>query len=205
MQSMANPSSTRIRPALRASTTDEATGNGVANPTFIHAMSPTFWHMQHRFKLLGEADGGGCLHAGGFGKVFRGFDHLTQQMVFVKRQSTSANAGKESSCFRMLQAFPHPNIVKMVGMWSASFNGREEFYIAMEACQTTLWKYIRVANSDAQRQFRERPRPQHLAIGVVRAVGHLHGLGVIHGDVSLSNILLTATYEVKLADFGVSG
>ena len=44
--------------------------------------------------------------------------------------------------------------------------------------------------------------PEMMMLQTVRAVGHLHALGLVHGDVSLSNLLLTAEGDVKLADFG---
>ncbi|KAF3431273.1 hypothetical protein FNV43_RR26003 [Rhamnella rubrinervis] len=50
----------------------------------------------------------------------------------------------------------------------------------------------------------EQPVIATLLLGVVKALAHLHGHGFIHRDVKAGNILLDATGEVKLADFGVS-
>ena len=180
----------------------QAMGSGVANQTLIHAMTPAFWHKDRRFKRLGEADGG-VVAQGGYGKVFQGYDELKQEMVFIKRQSSESTAAtREAACFTMLEAFPHPNLLGMRGMWTHSFRLRNYFYIAMEACHSTLWKYIGVDNPNMRDNFKLTCVPQQLMLGIVKGVGHLHSLGVVHGDVSLQNILLTATGEVRLADFG---
>ena len=177
-------------------------GNGIDNPTFINAMAPAFWHKEERFQRIGEVDGGVVVGRGGFGKVFAGYDHLRQENVYIKRQSTRhASAARELACYNMLQAFPHPNILRMHGMWNAKFQKKEYLYIAMEACHTTLWKYIGVDNPDRRDTFHVA-NPPDMLLSVVRAVGHLHGLGIVHGGVSLSNILVTAASDVRLADFG---
>src|SRR5215470_15841262 len=44
-----------------------------------------------------------------------------------------------------------------------------------------------------------------IAAGVCEALQHAHELGVVHGDVSPSNILLGFDGSVKLCDFGIAG
>ena len=63
------------RPSQSASHFGQAVGSGVDNPTFIHAMAPTFWNKDRRFKRFGERDGGGVAQ-GGYGQVFQGYDDL---------------------------------------------------------------------------------------------------------------------------------
>ena len=43
---------------------------------------------------------------------------------------------------------------------------------------------------------------EKILLGTLRGVGHLHWFGVVHGDLSMSNILLKPDVEVKVADFG---
>ena len=40
--------------------------------------------------------------------------------------------------------------------------------------------------------------------GVLRALVHLHGLGIIHRDVKASNVLISADGDAKLGDLGVA-
>ena len=167
----------------------------VGNPIFIHAMSPR--HNDSRFKRLREADGG-VFGRGGYGEVFQGYDERRQEMVSIKRQCLGSASGKEAACFTMLQAFPHPNIVRMLCMWTATFDNNEYFYIATEVCSTNLWNYIGVGNPNMRDEFKQSCVPQQLWLPIMSAVGHLHSLGVVHGDCSLSNILLTVSGEVRL-------
>ena len=130
-------------------------GSGFANATLINAMAPALWHMDHRFKRIGEADGG-AVAAGGFGKLFQGFDRLRQQVVFIKRQSPNTEAAaREVASYNTLQAFPHPNIVQMYGMWTSNLKEKSYLYIAMEACSTIIWHYIGVGNPDMNTKFQK--------------------------------------------------
>ena len=61
---------------------------------------------------------------------------------------------------------------------------------------------MEVDNPVEPRNFELFEVPEKSMLPIVKAVGHLHSLGVCHGDVSLSNILLTATNDIRLADFG---
>src|SRR5438046_103097 len=60
------------------------------------------------------------------------------------------------------------------------------------------------------RGFRERDEPVplpaafHLAIELLRGLDFAHSHGVVHCDVSPSNILVSRAGEVKIADFGIA-
>jgi tRNA A-37 threonylcarbamoyl transferase component Bud32 len=60
------------------------------------------------------------------------------------------------------------------------------------------------------RRYRERGEQVplsaalHIAIEMTRGLDYAHGQGVVHRDVSPSNILLSRAGEVKIADFGIA-
>ena len=164
---------------------------------------PAAWlTLDQRFTRVGEG-GDGAVGQGSFGEVFQGFDELMQRHVFIKRQKCETNqAAKEMACYNLLSSFPHPNIVRVWGMWTAQLRRRTYLYIAMESCFTSLWQFIRVGHPRSHQEYQRYGGPQQLLLGIVRALDHLHFLGTTHGDASLSNILLSADGVVKLADFG---
>ena len=167
-------------------------------PTLVTSV----WSKDKRFKRIGE-NSGGHTAKGGFGTVFQGFDELTQRNVFIKRQDSGGNAAaRETACYNMLEAFKHPNIIEMYGIWTAPHKNKNYLYIAMEACSTTLWYYIGVDNPIAARNFKPTGGPEAIYAGVLAAARHLHDRGVTHGDLSLSNVLISPSGEPKLADFG---
>ena len=45
---------------------------------------------------------------------------------------------------------------------------------------------------------------KYIALQVVRAVAELHDNNVVHRDLKMSNLLLTTTGQLKLADFGLA-
>jgi serine/threonine protein kinase len=94
------------------------------------------------------------------------------------------------------QGIGHENIVRLID-W---FRVRDEFFVVME--------YIE-GRSLAELIYRESgPMPFERARGymrqMLRAVNHLHSLGIIHRDIKPSNILVRHDDVVKLADFGIA-
>ena len=103
--------------------------------------------------------------------------------------------------------FVHPNIVTCYGAGTVG----DEPYLAMELVQgADLHRVLRVG------QARKRAVPPtiatHIARQILAALGVVHSaasddgipLGIVHRDVSPSNIYLSTTGDVKLGDFGIA-
>lgn len=94
------------------------------------------------------------------------------------------------------QGLGHENIVQLVD-W---FRVRDEYFLVME--------YVE-GRSLSELIYRESgPLPFERARGymrqILRAVNHLHALGIIHRDIKPSNVLIRHDDVVKLADFGIA-
>jgi serine/threonine-protein kinase len=108
---------------------------------------------------------------------------------------------------RLSATLDHANIVHTIDL----VNAGDEYFIVMEYVRGGD---LRTLLKRAKRRKR-RPKPQ-AAVFIAREVlsalayahakldGEGHSLGLIHRDVSPSNILVSGTGEVKLTDFGIA-
>lgn len=150
-----------------------------------------------RYELIEEIGRG----AGGI--VYRARDRDLEDEVAVKVLPESAT--KNSAAARRFEreaefgrALDHPGILRVLD--ATEHQGRR--LMAMELAE----------GGDLRRLLRERggaglPLDQALAIGeqIARALDHAHALGIVHGDVKPSNILLAVDgSRAKLADFGLA-
>ncbi|KAL6634949.1 hypothetical protein ACP70R_027620 [Stipagrostis hirtigluma subsp. patula] len=94
----------------------------------------------------------------------------------------------------------HPHVVRLHGVFPGDpASGDRLLYLVLE--------YVPDGSlGDLLRRYGRLP--EHAIAGVARCVlcglRHLHRLGVVHGDVKPSNLLVGRRGEVKIADFGAS-
>lgn len=146
------------------------------------------------YEILGE------IGSGGMSRVYRARSLDTGTIVAIKaiRIENMADDFRER-----LEREPevqrgagHENIVRLV----ESFRQHDEFFLVMEYIDgRSLAQMIHAEGGPlplerVRRYFRQ----------VLRAVDHLHRLGIIHRDIKPSNILIGWNDEVKLADFGIA-
>ena len=91
----------------------------------------------------------------------------------------------------------HPNIVETIGTFR---NGKKHSLIlVMEKLPYCLYEFV-------YKQERELPEYIKLRIlhDVSKGLSHLHIQGIMHRDLTASNVLLTNTLTAKISDFGQS-
>lgn len=146
----------------------------------------------------------GVLGEGAMGVVYRGFDPDIRRVVALKTirrlGSDAAEAAQQSAARFRNEAqaagrLLHPGIV---GVYDFGDDGRVA-YIAMEFVEGhTLSAYLakRVQFSDAD--------IASMATQLLDALGHAHEHGVWHRDVKPSNVIMTKSGRIKIADFGIA-
>lgn len=103
----------------------------------------------------------------------------------------------EVKCHKVLN---HQNILKIYDQLSSS----SRVYMISEYCQKgTLFDFIiRKGIDPAYSGFVS----EQIALGfleqILKAVNHMHSLGIIHRDIKSANVLIQSGDILKLADFG---
>jgi serine/threonine protein kinase len=135
---------------------------------------------------------------GGFGEVFRGSDLNLKREVAIK---ILTDVGYEETFKRrflreseMMAKLMHPNIVTVFDF--GEFERRP--YLVLELVHgPSLLEMVQKTQLTVGQVIR-------LALQVCGAMAYAHGLGIVHRDLSLKNIMVTGREEVKILDFGLA-
>jgi serine/threonine protein kinase len=169
--------------------------------------------------VLGEFELQGLLGVGGFGMVYRGYDHSLHRAVAIKEYMPSSLVGRGSDLAvtaksvadaqpfqaglqsfiaeaRLLARFDHPSLVKVYRFWEANNTA----YMAMPL-------YEGITLKEARRRM-SGPPPEgwlHTVLwSVLAALKVLHDNSTLHRDVSPDNIFLQNVGPPVLLDLGAS-
>ena len=144
----------------------------------------------------------GPLGSGGMAEVFLAHDEVLERDVALKvlREQYAGDEGfverfrREA---RSAASLSHPHIVHTYD-WGSSEEGGA-YYMAMEYVPGGTLKDRILAHGALP------PRTAiEVASQIAEALEAAHGRGVVHRDVKPQNVLLTASGEVKVADFGIA-
>ncbi|ETV75845.1 TKL protein kinase, variant [Aphanomyces astaci] len=160
------------------------------------------------------------LATGGFGIVFRakvyGRDVAMKQLLPSKAKDLDATAEFMRE-IRLCARLNHQNIVPFVGIaWStlvdlavlSDLMPRGDVHELLqserrfERVQNRRFHWRRAASPNEAAD--EMTTKTSVALDVGRAVSYLHDLSIIHRDLKAKNVLLSASFEAKLSDFGIS-
>ncbi len=120
---------------------------------------------------------------GSYGRVSMGIDLLTNQ--------------REFALMAALVGHPHPSVARMLDYFCTEAKGKQELHTVQALADTTLWHVFRSSAGDLA-----DGRIASYLRGVAAGLGHLHSLGIIHGDASLKNALVMRSDTVAVTDFG---
>ncbi|GMN49722.1 hypothetical protein TIFTF001_018877 [Ficus carica] len=142
------------------------------------------------------------LGQGGFGSVYKGMLSNGKQIA-VKRLAKSSRQGSEE--FRnevmIIARLQHRNLVRILG---CCFQEEERMLVYEYLPNKSLDSFI---FDEEKRQLLDWRRRFEIICGIARGILYLHQdsrLRIIHRDLKASNVLLDATMNPKIADFGLA-
>ncbi|CAI8024804.1 Ankyrin repeat domain-containing protein 50 [Geodia barretti] len=102
----------------------------------------------------------------------------------------------EQEC-QILRDLKHPNIVQFLGVVQDPTTNKP--ILLMEMMKDSLTHFLESSATDI---------PYHVQVNISHdialAVAHLHRNGILHRDLSSNNVLLSASHQAKVTDFGMS-
>ncbi|CAB3404829.1 unnamed protein product [Caenorhabditis bovis] len=142
---------------------------------------------------------------GTYGVVYRGRDKRTDEIVALKRlKMEKEKEGFPITALReinmLLKAGNHPNIVNVKEILIGT--NMDKIYMAMEFVEHDLKSLI---DTMVRRNKRFSTGEQKTLLRqLLSGIEHMHNLWILHRDLKTSNLLLSHTGILKIADFGLA-
>lgn len=145
---------------------------------------------------------GDLLGAGGSSRVYEGMDRVLERRVAIKVLDRSLAESTDPAAHerflreaRSAARFMHTNAV---ATYDAGEDG-DTLFIVMEFVEGTSLAHVIHDQAPIGDD-----RVVDIAEQLLSALGAAHAAGIVHRDVKPANILVTASGDVKLADFGIA-
>lgn len=152
------------------------------------------------FVFLDDLEMVSPLGRGAYSIVYKVKNRVTNDFyalkIVNKHKATSSRVSKRIENEIALQSsLNHPNIVKLI----KSFEDHENFYLLLELCPGgELFSHLKSSGKFSEEETKK------LASDIVEGLKYLHSKNILHRDLKLGNILLTADKSAKIADFGLA-
>lgn len=178
-------------------TMDIDTGSGSQSKTSFVVKGGSQFRVDSRYSYVKTL---GC---GAYGVVCAANDAVTGKKMAVKKVSgvfdDLTDAKRIIREMRLLRTMNHDSVLKVIDIDEPeNYNTFNDVYIVTELMDTDLNKLIRQSTKllDSQRQY--------FAYNLFRALKYIHSANIFHRDLKPANILVSATCDIKICDFGLA-
>ncbi|XP_055630299.1 cyclin-dependent kinase 4 [Toxorhynchites rutilus septentrionalis] len=179
-------------------------------------MTSTKQHQQHQamstmFQLSTNYEELNVIGTGAYGTVYKARDlgnegnivALKKVRVALTEDGVPMSTLREIALLKQLDAFQHPNVVKLLDVCHGPRLEREGqlvLFLVFEHLEQDLDDYIKRLPSVGM----SRMTIQRLSRELLTGVDFLHSHRIIHRDLKPQNLLISSQGRLKLADFGLA-
>lgn len=140
---------------------------------------------------------------GAYGVVCSAKDLKTGEKVAIKKITNAfenlIDARRTLREMVLLRHLRHDNIIAVKNMIKTPvYKGHNDVYIVYELMDTDLHQIIRSSQPLTDEHF------QFFTYQILRGLKYVHSAHVLHRDLKPSNVLLNASCDLKIADFGLA-
>ena len=151
-------------------------------------------------RRVGNFEIGQEIGQGGMGVVYLARQPTLDRLVVLKKIRRellvdSGNVDRFQREARAAAAVHHQNVVSIYD----SFEHRGDHYIAQEFVDGRDLRWIRTQLGRLDPEVAAL-----IALEIARGLEEIHARGIVHRDLKPANILISATGETKIADFGIA-
>jgi cyclin-dependent kinase 10 len=142
-----------------------------------------------------------CIGKGTYGVVYRGRDKINQEIVALKKvRMENEQWGLPISSMReinLLLNLRHENIVELREI--AVGKSLRSIFLVMTYCEQDLASLL-----DHMSQPFTEAQVKCIGLQLFRGLNYIHKRFIVHRDIKVSNLLLTDSGCLKIADFGLA-
>lgn len=153
------------------------------------------------FRPVSDFEKLNCVGKGAYGVVYRGRDKINQEIVALKKvRMEKEQWGLPISSMReinLLLDLRHENIVELREI--AVGKSLRSIFLVMTYCEQDLASLL-----DHMSQPFSESQVKCIALQLFRGLDYIHKRFIVHRDIKVSNLLLTDSGCLKIADFGLA-
>eukprot|EP00727_Mastigamoeba_balamuthi_P002023 m51a1_g11818 putative ankyrin repeat-containing protein (1896) ;mRNA; f:398836-406865 len=174
-------------------TTDSSGGAAIVVDRQLSDSAESYWIKEEEIKWLSK------ISSGSFAKVFKAiYDGKVVAVKILKGRLDNKVIAEFKKEFQVLKAAKHPNLVEFYGVSTS----KDRLSYVMEYCQRGTLLHV-MADPNIEIDW---SKALSFLEQATKGLQFLHQLDpqIVHRDLKSQNLLVTKTWEVKLADFGLS-
>ncbi|KAK9787355.1 hypothetical protein WJX73_003664 [Symbiochloris irregularis] len=203
--SQGSSSSTELSKSAKLDNEEAPSGIHSTSSRLAARMLHLEWRVEpRRIDIAQDAEGRYVmLGSGGYGTVYKGImdgvNEVAIKLLKPETQNSASSIDKFIAEIDVLRACRDQHIVTFNGAWA----NKEIMYYVCEFCNNGDLDTA-LADDSLCESLSWYQKGRTIALQIARGLFYLHSNGIVHLDIKSPNILLTETWQAKIADVGLA-